>query len=240
MNWTAPLLKEWLKREFGIKYKDRAVLNILARLGFSHTRPPIHWRKWINKSNRGSARHLKRIKKLENGEIDTILFEDESTIRDYMAIGYSWFLKGKQHKVPTFGLHQSVKLLGILDYEKGTVFCAQEESFDAQVFLSFLKKMLERYPTGKIVRILDNARIHHAKQIQPFLEKHAHQLELAFLPPYSPELNPIEGLWKWLKTSIVYNVFYSSVQEIEERVQTFIDELNQHPERIIDRLCVVL
>jgi len=39
MNWTAPLLKEWIKREFDIPYKDRAVLNILERLGFSHTRP---------------------------------------------------------------------------------------------------------------------------------------------------------------------------------------------------------
>lgn len=39
MNWTAPLLKEWIKREYGVVYKDRAVLNILERLGFSHTRP---------------------------------------------------------------------------------------------------------------------------------------------------------------------------------------------------------
>ena len=55
--------------------------------------------------------------------------------------------------------------------------------------------------------ILDNARIHHAKLIQPFLEKNKNYLELIFLPPYSPNLNLIEGLWKWLKQSIIYNVF---------------------------------
>jgi transposase len=38
MNWTAPLLKEWIKREYGVAYKDRAILTILSRLGFSHTR----------------------------------------------------------------------------------------------------------------------------------------------------------------------------------------------------------
>lgn len=157
-----------------------------------------------------------------------------------MAIGYSWFLKGQQRKIPTYGMHQSVKLLGVLDYEKGTVFCAKEERFDAQVFLLFLQHILERYPTGKIVLILDNARIHHAKLLQPFLKEQAHRLELLFLPPYSPELNPIEGLWKWLKTSVIYNVFYSSVQEIGEQVQAFIDEINQYPKQVIDRLCVIL
>jgi len=186
------------------------------------------------------VRPLTHIKKLENGEIDTILFEDESTIRDYMAIGYSWFPKGQQRKVPTYGVHQSVKLLGVLDYEKGTVFCVQEERFDANVFLLFLQKVLKQYPIGKIVLILDNARIHHAKLLQPFLEEHAHRLELVFLPPYSPELNPIEGLWKWLKTSVIYNVFYVSVREIQEKVQAFIDEINQSPKQVIDRLCIIL
>ena len=70
--------------------------------------------------------------------------------------------------------------------------------------------MLTQYPKGKIVIILDNAKIHHAKLIQPFLEKLKNRLELIFLPPYSPELNLIEGLWGWLKSSVVNNVFFKS------------------------------
>ncbi|OKL35284.1 hypothetical protein BLL40_16170 [Domibacillus mangrovi] len=56
---------------------------------------------------------------------------------------------------------------------------------------------LIRYPTGQIVMILDNARIHHAKLIQPFLETNRGCLKLIFLPPYSPYLNLIEGWWKY-------------------------------------------
>ncbi|MGQ7148954.1 transposase, partial [Escherichia sp. SS-MK2] len=67
------------------------------------------------------------------------------------------------------------------------------------------------------------ARIHHAKLIQSFLNDHRHRLELVFLPPYSPEFNLIEGLWKWLKSDIIHNVFYSSVQEIKNNVQAFIN-----------------
>ncbi|MBE2952338.1 transposase, partial [Anoxybacillus flavithermus] len=91
-----------------------------------------------------------------------------------------------------------------------------------------------------VVMILDNARIHHAKLIQPFLKEHEDRLELVFLPPYSPQLNLIEGLWKWLKSDVIYNVFYSGVQEISKNVQAFIQRINQKPEQTIDRLCVQL
>ena len=68
--------------------------------------------------------------------------------------------------------------------------------------------------------ILDNARNHHAKLIQPFLEENKGRLELVFLPPYSPNLNLIEGLWKWLKETVINNVFFSSVQKINLAVQS--------------------
>lgn len=86
--------------------------------------------------------------------------------------------------------------------------------------------------------VLDNARIHHAKLIQPFLEKIKDRLQLAFLPPYSPNLNPIEALWKWLKNAVIYNVFYKSVYEIRRAVQQFIQYINLHSIEVIDRLCI--
>ena len=86
--------------------------------------------------------------------------------------------------------------------------------------------------------ILDNARIHHAKLIQPFLEENKGRLELVFLPPYSPNLNLIEGLWKWLKETVINNVFLSSVQKINLAVQSFLTWINEQREIVIDRLCV--
>jgi transposase len=131
-------------------------------------------------------------------------------IRDYQAIHQNWFLKGKQRIIPTYGQHRGVKLIGALDYETGDIFCIEEEKYDAEIFLKFLKLVLDKYPNGKIIMVLDNARIHHAKLIQPFLELKKDRLELMFLPPYSPDFNMIEGLWKWLKECVVYNVFYSN------------------------------
>jgi putative transposase len=178
--------------------------------------------------------------RLLNNDIDRILFEDEAMIRDYQAIGRTWFLKGQQRIIPTFGKHQGVKLVGTLDYETGEIFCVEEEKYDARVFLSFLEKVLLKYSGQRIVMILDNARIHHAKLLLPFLRKHEYELELVFLPPYSPNLNLIEEFRGWLKRSCVYNVFYSSAREIRCRVQKFVEEVNKKSAKVIDRLCIAL
>lgn len=63
-----------------------------------------------------------------------------------------------------------------------------------------------------------------------------------FLPPYSPNLNLnlIEGLWGWLKSNVINNVFFSKVDEIRASISSFLDSINKVPQQIIDRLCVRL
>lgn len=161
-------------------------------------------------------------------------------IRDYQAIQKTWFIKGQQKKIPTYGKHSGVKLMGVLNYETGCIYCEEHEKYDAEVFLNFLENVLSKYQTGTLVIVLDNARIHHAKLIQPFLEQNKSRLTLVFLPPYSPNLNLIEGLWGWLKSNVVNNVFYSKVDEIRIAVNSFLDTINKVPQQIIDRLCIRL
>jgi hypothetical protein len=136
---------------------------------------------------------------LQQGEIDRILFEDECMIRDYQAIANTWFPKGQQKLIPTYGKHHGAKLLATVNYDSGEIHWEEHKQYDAEIFLSFLENVVASAPKSKTVMILDNARIHHAKLIQPFLNEHKNQLELVFLPPYSPQLNIVEGLWGWLK-----------------------------------------
>jgi len=208
-NWTLSLIVQWVEREWQISYSLRGMSFVLHHLGFSHTRPTYTLEKAdVAKQKEFVEQTFPALKKLLNEEIDHILFQDESMIRDYQAIQKTWFLRGKQRIIPTYGKHQGVKLLGTLNYETGEIFCVEEEKYDAQVFLSFLEQVLMHYPTGKIIMILDNSRIHHAKRFQTFLLAHQDRLQFVFLPPYSPQLNLIEGLWKWLKEAVINNVFF--------------------------------
>lgn len=159
-------------------------------------------------------------------------------IRNYQAISKTWFERGKQRIIPTYGKHEGVKLLGILNYETGHVYCAEDEKYNAEVFLKFLKNVLKLYPSGKIVMILDNARVHHAILLEEFLQENKDRLQLVFLPPYSPKLNLIEGLWGWLKNEVINNVFHSSVKSIRKTVQGFISSIIKVPETVIRRLCL--
>jgi transposase len=82
----------------------------------------------------------------------------EGLNRDYQALSRVWFAKGQQKIVPTYGKHHGAKLIGSLDYETGEVFCTQEIQYTAKEFLSFLERLMEKYPNQKIVMVLDNAR----------------------------------------------------------------------------------
>jgi len=165
------------------------------------------------------------------------LFEDESMIRDYQALQRTWFQKGKQRIIRTTGKHRGVKLLSTVDYDSGRIVWHEDEAYNAETFLTFLSKVLEAYPSGTITMVLDNARIHHAKLLEPFLDENK-RLTFVFLPPYSPQLNIVEGLWKWLKADVVNNVFYHTVTEIRKNVSSFMNAVMQQPQNVIDRLCI--
>jgi len=151
----------------------------------------------------------------------------------------SWFPKGHQRLIKTYGKHESLKLIGILNYETGMVYVEEAEEFNALIFLGFLERTLALYPIGKIVMVLDNSKVHHAILLNDFLKNNP-RLTLMFLPPYSPQLNIIEGLWGWLKDTCINNVFFAKFYQIRLVVRKFIAMVNTNPAQTIDRLCIQL
>lgn len=151
----------------------------------------------------------------------------------------SWFPKGLQRVIKTYGKHESVKLAGILNYETGEVYVEETEEWNAEIFRMFLVNTLTHYPEGKIVMALDNSKVHHAKLLEGFLNANP-RLTLMFLPPYSPNLNIIEGLWGWLKDTCINNVFFAKFYQVRAAIHKFVDLVNSDPAQTIDRLCVQL
>ncbi|WP_257959068.1 IS630 family transposase [Bacillus sp. V3-13] len=238
-NWTLEIIRSYILSEFGKEYSIRGVSKLMARLGLSYTKPTYTLAAADEKKQKEFVETtFPELKKIENGEIDHILFEDESMIRDYQALQYTWFEKGKQRIIKTTGKHRGVKLLATVDYVTGEIVWQEEDQYTAEEFLAFLKKVTEAYPAGNIVIILDNARIHHAKLLEPFLKEMEGRLKFVFLPPYSPQLNVVEGLWKWLKSDVINNVFYHTAAEIRKNVHAFMENIKLDPMTVIDRLCV--
>jgi hypothetical protein len=85
---------------------------------------------------------------LSLGEIDHLLFEDESMIRAYLALQYNGFPKGQQRKIPTHGQHKGAKLFAAINYETGHVVHREEQRFTTAAFQRFLSDILQKYPEG--------------------------------------------------------------------------------------------
>ncbi|WP_430105395.1 transposase [Paenibacillus lautus] len=109
------------------------------------------------------------------------------------------------------------------------------ERYDAPAFIQFLDTVLQAYPIGKIVMILDNGKIHHAAQVQMYSQQHS-RLVFFFLPKYSPELNLVEGLWKWLKSDVGSQCILQGVLSIRVNIASFMRRVNIHRMETIDRL----
>jgi transposase len=107
---------------------------------------------------------------------------------------------------------------------------------NATTFLDFLRILKILYPDKLIMLVLDNARIHHAKMVKDFLRQKGECFHFIFLPPYSPQLNPIERLWKWLKDAVIANVFHKDQKDIDQAITRFMDYIHQRPEEVLQRL----
>ena len=105
------------------------------------------------------------------------------------------------------------------------------------MFLAFLKHVIRRYVHArKIYLVIDNAKSHHAKLLKPFLKLVAWKLELIFLPPYSPELNPAEDLWKLLREKCTHNTYYEHFRDKVAVVREFLVKC-KNPSEVVQSRC---
>ena len=83
--------------------------------------------------------------------------------------------------------------------------------------------------------ILDNARPHHAKMLKDWLHSNRHRIELMFLPPYCPDLNPIEGIWQDAKSQTTYNEFYEVFDHFQAALTSKLRELGSNAQKLASR-----
>lgn len=154
-------------------------------------------------------------------------------------VSYKWSEKGVQPLIQQKQRkREKLTLFGSVNPISGEVIVQQAERGNAQTFEKYLKKVLNHYSStkGKIHMILDNVRFHHAKALKPFLEKNKEKLNLIFLPAYSPDFNPIERVWWYMRKKITNNRY---IDTLKNRMIQFwkIFSHYQKPNDFIVKLC---
>lgn len=115
---------------------------------------------------------------------------------------------------------KKVSIFGSVNVHNGHFLYMISTIFNAETFAEHLKQLILQRPKGKkILLILDNARYHHAILIRPWLEENKRKIELFFLPPYSPELNPAELIWKFSRYSVTHNRYFPTIDDLSDALE---------------------
>lgn len=133
--------------------------------------------------------------------------------------------------------HHSI--FGAVNPHDGKFVYRESPVFNAATFLEFLEQLLTHRKEGTILTlVLDNSRYHHANLLKPWLLEHSQRIQLLFLPPYSPELNPIERVWKLTRRIAIHNRYFPTLNDLISKIQKTFERWAQ-PNEQLARLCVI-
>lgn len=232
--WTSVLIQDLIYQKFDVMYNRFYVCELLGNLGFSFQKARFisdhldeearqHWMK------KDFPRILKQAKQLGA----SVYFGDEASFALWGSLSYTWGRRGRQPLVKTTGLRKGYKVFGAIEFFSGRlVYQGTEERFQSHSYQAFLLHLLSQV-SSKVILIQDGARYHTSKATREFFEQHKDRLIVHQLPSYSPDYNPIEYLWKKVKTAATHNRYFHEFVKLIASVDKALDVLSTQANEIL-------
>jgi len=159
-----------------------------------------------------------------------VLFEDEASFWLDGTLHQTWSPVGEQPRVPTYGLRKTAHVFGAVCVEDAMFHYRFATVFNGHTFHQFLEQLVAHYAGRKIFLIIDNGPCHWLDEAgKAWLAQSAETIELHRLPPYSPEFNPTEGVWKTTRKQVTHNRFFATVQERDEALTKTFEQFRAKP-----------
>ena len=146
-----------------------------------------------------------------------------------------WIKKGKEKYLKANCGRQRININGACNAAKGEVVIRTDESINAQSTIALMAQLQTHQPKGRIIIIADNARYYRSRLVQAYLQENK-RIELHFLPPYSPNLNLIERLWKFYKKEILYNQYYEDFKTFKKGTLLFFNNIHKKKNKLLTLL----
>lgn len=217
---------------FGTKYSTAGMTSWLKTNNFSYKKPAVV----PGKANREAQElWIKEYEKLKNDlpDNETICFIDGVHPTHNTKSTYGWIKKGERKEIPTNTGRQRLNLSGALDINLGKVLIKEDITLNAASTISFLKKLESAYPNANKVHVFcDNAKYYKNREVMNHLI--TSKIKMHFLPPYSPNLNPIERLWKLMNEKVLYNKYHEKFSTFKNSIIDFLESLYDPPDNILE------
>lgn len=228
-------IKDFIEKSFGIVYSVSAIGKLLKKHGIKRVKPKLRPGKPPSITEQyGFVLYyflLKRLRKKDESMVQ--LFVDGMHLVHQVIPAFYW---GSTKERVTFNTNSSrnrLNILGAYDVEiHQFVHLTSESNCDAEKVIEFLELVCKVYYHKELIVLhLDNAPYFHADMVQKWLKDHP-QIVLSPLPPYAPNLNPIERLWRFVKGKLVKNRYYEKYKTFRATVFRLLNNLNAHIEEL--------
>ena len=205
-----------VKKKFGVKYTRGGMTDLLHRLGFSFKKPKGVPGKADSAKQEEFVRKYKRAK----SQGGLIYFGDATHPTFNTTLNYGWIKKGEDFEVKTNSGRHRININGAIEINTMDVVTRSYPTINQYSICDFIKAIRAKNPNEKrITLILDNANYYRAKRVRALAKKL--RIRLLYLPPYSPNLNPIERLWEFMKKKALPNEYVENFEDWKYEMMSF-------------------
>jgi transposase len=217
---TAKQVSRWIQDTYSIQLSPSAVARLLDRLGFSYKKTKLV------PAKADAAKQEAHIKDFEalmaNKPVDTLVFFNDGVHPQHNTRSeYAWIRKGKEYEMPSNPGRNRLNITGAVNAEEPTeVVVVEQEMVNSQSTILVWEEIEEKHPDKQIIHFCDNAAYYKSSVIKEWLDAHP-RTTVRFLPPYSPNLNPIERLWKFMKKKVTANRYFEEFDDFKKNLMEF-------------------
>jgi transposase len=228
--WTCKRV-EYIIQKLTKKNLDNSnVWRLLKRLGLTNQKGkrraleqnPKEAKKWLKDEWPKILAHAKRWQAI-------IYFQDEAGVSVNAVMGKTWSPKGKTPIVKLSGNRGGISVSSAISPAGRLLFRVEKETVNSTTFIDFLDKIRRHHKNRKVIVIVDRAPSHIAGKVGDYVEKNKKAFALYYLPPYSPELNPDENVWSYLKTNKLKSHQAKSKGELKDITISAMKSMQRRP-----------